>query len=231
MWLPVAAVAGAAAGTLAWAVRGRSAQLLAPSVWRFPAGSLRVALTFDDGPSESTPQLLELLGRAGARATFFVCGANAARLPELTRAIVREGHELGNHSWSHLRFDFTSRARMRTELLQTQELLRDLTGSAPRWFRPPFGVRWFGMGGVQQALGLQCAMWTVIGRDWRLPGPAIARRVLSRSSDGAIVCLHDGRQLQNAPDIANTIAAVEEILPAFAARHLSITSVSAMLER
>lgn len=231
MWLATgAALAAGSAGFLAWAVRGRSARILAPSIWRLPPGRRRVALTFDDGPSESTPALLAVLRKHNARATFFLCGKNAERLPGIVRQIAAEGHEIGNHTWSHPRLDFQSTARMRDEIGRTQQLLESLTGRPPRLFRAPYGVRWFGLGHVQREFGLLGVMWTSIGLDWKLPGPAIAKRLLQHSSDGAILCLHDGRVLTPNPDITATNDAVSLLLPALQARNLSPSSVSAILE-
>ena len=76
----------AACGVMAWAVRGRSSQVFGKSVWRGPRDRRSIALTFDDGPSESTPQILDILARHGARATFFQCGANVERIPAVARA-------------------------------------------------------------------------------------------------------------------------------------------------
>jgi len=188
-------------------------------------------LTFDDGPSESTPALLKILARHNAKATFFVCGRNAQRLPAVLQAIGEEGHEIGNHTWSHPRLDFTSRATMRDELSRTQTIIGEITGVAPRLFRAPYGVRWPGLGAVQKELGLTGVMWTAIGLDWKLPANAITRRLLSASGDGSILCLHDGRVLTERPDITPTLDAVSELLPVLKQRDLAITSVSAMLER
>ena len=231
MFLEAGLAAGAAAGFLSWAVRGRTAQVFAPSVWRGPAGRRRIALTFDDGPSESTPALLDLLHRHNAKATFFVCGRNAERLPGVIRSIAKAGHEIGNHTWSHPRLDFTSAATMRDELGRTQSLIGDITGTAPRLFRAPYGVRWFGLGAVQKELGLTGVMWTAIGRDWKLSAAAVTRRLMRAADDGAILCLHDGRVLAERPDITPTLDAVTELLPLINRRNLSITSVSAILER
>jgi peptidoglycan/xylan/chitin deacetylase (PgdA/CDA1 family) len=223
-------IALGAAGFLAWAVRGRSASVLAPSIWRIPAAGNRVALTFDDGPSESTPALLALLREHNAKATFFVCGYNAARLPEILKAIVEDGHEIGNHTWSHPRLDFASSAKMRDEIGRTQKLIEEITGSKPSLFRAPYGVRWFGLGAVQKEFGLLGVMWTAIGLDWKHPGPAVTAQLNKAATAGAILCLHDGRVLETRPDIANTLEAVRILLPLLKQRNLSITSVSAMLE-
>ena len=231
MWVEAGLTAGAAAGFLSWAVRGRSAQIFAPSVWRGSAAHNRIALTFDDGPSESTPALLELLNRHNAKATFFVCGRNAERLPDVLLAIAKAGHEIGNHTWSHPRLDFASTATMRSEIGRTQELVRSITGAAPTLFRAPYGVRWLGLGVVQKELGVRGVMWTAIAKDWKLPAAAITRRLLKASTAGAILCLHDGRVLTERPDITPTLDAVNTLLPLLQQRNLSITSVSAILER
>lgn len=201
----------AAAGGAAWAVRGRSAQLLAPSIWRGNRKRRAVALTFDDGPSEGTADILEALREAGARATFFQCGLNVERRPEWARAVSAAGHEVGNHTWSHQRLDFSTQRTMREELGRAQTLLTEVHGKAPRWFRAPFGVRWIGLGQVQQELGLTGAMWTCMGRDWKLPAEAIVERVTGCVENGAIVCLHDGRGVSEDADVSETVAAVRRI--------------------
>lgn len=231
MWPEAGIAAAGAAGFLSWAVRGRSSQVFAPSIWRLPPGKNRIALTFDDGPSESTPALLDLLARHNATATFFVCGHNAQRLPAVLRAIAAAGHEIGNHTWSHPRLDFSSKTRMRQELTRTQAIIQSTTGVTPRLFRAPYGVRWPGLGTVQTELHLLGVMWTAIGLDWKLPAPAIAQRLLKAAEDGAILCLHDGRVLSENPDITPTLNATSEFLSRLQQTDLSISSVSAILER
>src|SRR6186997_1491470 len=98
--VPLAA-AGAASGFMAWAVRGRSAQVFGRSVWRGPRHIPALALTFDDGPSETTPRILDILSEYRVPATFFQCGQNVDRLPEIAREVAGRGHEVGNHSYSH----------------------------------------------------------------------------------------------------------------------------------
>ena len=223
------AIAGVAAA--AWAVRGKGSQVFAPSVWHGDRSGRRVALTFDDGPSERTPELLELLDRFGAKATFFVCGQNAERLPRVLEAAARAGHEIGNHTWSHLRMDFTSKAAMRDEIGRTQRIVETVTGKAPRLFRAPYGVRWIGLGEVQREFNLMGVMWTSIGLDWKLPADKIAGRLLRGTRAGDILCLHDGRILAANPDITPTVAATGEVLQTLQARDFTFCAVSAMLER
>src|SRR5580698_9290932 len=95
---------GATAAGMAWAVRGRSSSVFGPSVWRGRPGRKAIALTFDDGPSPSTPRFLDLLAEFRAPATFFQVGSNVLRNPEIARSVPAAGHEIGNHSHTHPNF-------------------------------------------------------------------------------------------------------------------------------
>jgi peptidoglycan/xylan/chitin deacetylase (PgdA/CDA1 family) len=211
----MAAGAGAcaAAAFMAWSVRGRASNVFGPSVWRGPSDRRTVALTFDDGPSESTPQILDILAGYGATATFFQCGANVERMPEIARAVHQAGHQIGNHTYSHPPFYFRSPRFMEQELRLGQDAIEEHAGVRPRWFRAPYGVRWLGVGEAQRRLKLMGVMWTVIGYDWKLKSEAVVRRVASGVSNGAIVCLHDGRELRPKPDIGVTVEAVRRLVP------------------
>ena len=221
---------GAAAGAaMAYAVRGRSSAWFGESVWRGDARRQAMALTFDDGPSESTPKLLRILDRYGARATFFQCGVHARRLPEIARDVSQAGHEIGNHTYTHPLLSLRSPAFIDHEVRAAQESIAEAAGAMPVLFRAPYGVRWFGLDGVQRRYRLLGVMWTVLGRDWRLGAGAITQRVLRRASNGAIVCLHDGRELHRAPDVANTIEAAGNIVPALLDRGFRLQTVSELL--
>ena len=230
MWIEV--IGGgvfAATGVMAYGVRGRSSRLFGPSVWRGPADRPAVALTFDDGPSESTPQVLELLERHGARATFFQCGRNVRRLPAVAREVAAAGHEIGNHTDSHAPLYFRSAREIGEEVERAQEAIAGATGVRPALFRAPYGARWFGVGAVERRLGLLGVMWTVIARDWKLPAEAIARRVLARVGNGAIVCLHDGRGIQAAPEVRPTLDALGRLLPELRSRGFRFDTVSELI--
>jgi peptidoglycan-N-acetylglucosamine deacetylase len=212
LWPLSAGLAGSAA-FMAWAVRGRSASVFAPSVWHGPRERRALALTFDDGPSEGTPRLLDLLAGFEVPATFFACGANVERLPGVARAVREAGHEIGNHSHTHPMFAFRSTAFMEKELRRAQNAISEHAGATPRWFRAPFGVRWFGLGGVQRKVGLTGVMWTGIGYDWKQRAGAVVDGLARGASNGAILCLHDGRELQVGPDIGATLEAVRVLVP------------------
>jgi peptidoglycan-N-acetylglucosamine deacetylase len=221
--------AGASAAAMAWAVRGRSATVFGPSVWRGRRDRRSVALTFDDGPSEGTPEILELLGRYRVAATFFQCGANVARLPDVARAVRQAGHDIGNHSHTHPLFCFRSPRFMEDDLRRAQETIETHTGFRPVWFRAPFGVRWFGMGGVERRLQLTGVMWTIIGYDWNRKVDRVVERMSRRISEGAILCLHDGRELRARPDIGVTVEAVRRLVPMLLDRGYRFETVSRLL--
>jgi peptidoglycan-N-acetylglucosamine deacetylase len=201
------------AGVLAYAVRVPSCSLLAPSVHRGAAARPVIALTFDDGPSESTPELLEILARHRALATFFQIGANVRRLPGIAREIIAAGHEIGNHSDTHPLLALKSPGFVDRELARAQETIEHTTGWRPRYFRAPYGARWFGMRQAQQRLGLRGVMWSSIALDWKRRTPRVVSRLIDGAVPGAIFCLHDGRVLEHSPDIGVTLQAVRELLP------------------
>ena len=224
-----AAAVGASAAVLAWAVRGRSASVFGPSVWRGPRDRRSLALTFDDGPSESTPQLLDLLAGHQVPATFFQCGANVERLPGIALAVRQAGHEIGNHSHTHPMLCFRSPAFMEAELRRAQDCIEASSGASPTLFRAPFGVRWFGMGGVQRRLRLTGVMWTIIGYDWSRKVDQVVERITQQAANGAILCLHDGRELQARPDIGVTMEAVRRLVPSLLDQGYRFETVSRLL--
>lgn len=218
----------AAGGVLAWGARGKSSQLFCPSLWRGPKARRALALTFDDGPSESTLDLLSLLHTYGVRATFFQLGHHARRLPRAVRRCVEEGHEIGNHSDRHHGFWLRGPQFIREEIARAQESLTRLVGAPPRLFRAPYGVRWFGLRGVLRELGLRHVAWTVLARDYTLGAAEVAAHVAPRVSSGAILCFHDGREMRHAPDISSTLGALERLLPRWLEEGYEFVTVSEM---
>ena len=224
--LPATAGIFLGAASFTYAVRGRSSRVFAPSVYHGDRSRASVALTFDDGPSESTPALLEILAKQNIRATFFMCGRNVRRCPRVARQVAAAGHEIGNHTDSHPRLDFRSREFIYAEMALAQESIRQTTGVVPRHFRAPYGVRWVGMRRAQERLGLLGVMWTVIGCDWKWPAERVARMISTRAANGAIICLHDGRGTDRAPDIRATLEAVENVIPILKNRGFEFETVS-----
>lgn len=214
---------------MAWAVRGRSAAIFGSSVWRGPRDRRALALTFDDGPSESTPEILRILAHHNVPATFFQCGVNVDRLPQIARAVAQAGHEVGNHSHTHPMLCFRSTRFMEEELGRAQQSIERHTGTRPAWFRAPYGVRWIGLEKAQRRLNLTGVMWTIIGYDWNLKAGEVVERVAQRVSNGAILCLHDGRELRVKPDAGETVEAVRRLVPVLLERGYRFETVSRLL--
>jgi len=172
-----------------------------------PRRGRRVALTFDDGPCALTHAYLDLLARHAARATFFVVGAECEGRRELLAEIVRRGHALGAHGYSHTPFPALARTgALAAELSRTQALLPE-TVAARRWLRPPYGE--WSLRSVLVCLRARATLvfWSVDSGDWRLEDPhEIAERVgPNRVRPGAIVLMHEGQ--------THTLEALGEILP------------------
>jgi len=191
----VLVVGTAAVGVLAYGLASPRATLLGPAVVEEPAGDAAarpLALTFDDGPSPYTGRVLDILRARGVKATFFLCGENAERYPELVRRIRAEGHEIGNHTYSHPYLYLMSRERIAAEIDRTQDVVEKITGRRPRLFRPPFGVRWFTLWPLLRQRGLTMVMWSDWAHDADTDADGIARGTLARLAPGAIILLHDG---------------------------------------
>ena len=227
--LPSLAAAGAASSFLAWAVRGRSASIFGRSVWRGPRDRRALALTFDDGPGESTPDILEILEEHHVPATFFQCGANVDRLPEIAREVAARGHEIGNHSYSHPYLFLRSPGTIENELRRAQETIEAATGLLPKWFRAPYGARWFGLGRAQRKMHLTGVMWSAIGYDWNRRASEVVARMAASASNGAILCLHDGRELREKPDVRVTVEAVRRLVPLLQSRGYKFETIGRLI--
>lgn len=221
--------ASLAIGAAAWAVRGRSSQVFGPSTWRGRPHPRCIALTFDDGPSPGTLEILQILAEYQLPATFFQCGLNVLRAPEISRAVAAGPHEIGNHSHTHPNFALKRPTFVRDEFARAQDAITGVCGKAPTYMRAPYGVRWFGFREMQTELGLKGVMWTVIGNDWKLPARHVEQRVLARASSGGIICLHDGRATSERPDTGQTTEAVRRIVPSLLEAGYHFETVSSLL--
>src|ERR1700740_1315068 len=153
-----------------------------------------IAMTFDDGPSaENTPRLLEMLKQRNIKATFFLIGQNVASNPDLVRRILAEGHEIGNHSWTHPQLSKLSDQKVTAEITKTQDAIKEASGFTPTLLRPPYGAitprqrEW-----IENQFGLSIILWSVDPFDWKRPGASvITQRILSQARPGAIILSHD----------------------------------------
>ncbi|ACZ90536.1 bifunctional polysaccharide deacetylase/glycosyltransferase family 2 protein [Streptosporangium roseum] len=202
-----------------------------PDSARLPART--VALTFDDGPDPRwTPQLLDVLARHGAKATFFAVGARIAENPELTRRIIAEGHEIGNHTYAHADLTAVPEWRLRLELSLTQKALAGTAGMHTRLVRPPYSSSPAAVTGPQlRALhamggeGYLVALTDLDTKDWARPGvEQIVRAALPRRGRGAVIMMHD-----SGGDRGQTVAAVDRLLTQLAEQRYRATTLTTAL--
>jgi peptidoglycan/xylan/chitin deacetylase (PgdA/CDA1 family) len=207
-----AAAAGAvAAGYQSMAPRG---QWFGRTFVGLERSSRRIALTYDDGPNDPhTLRLLEVLAKHNVRATFFLIGRYVKQRPEIAREIVRAGHVVGNHTFTHPLLIFMSEAKIRKEIIRCQEALRDAVGEHSNLFRPPFGGRRPAVLRIARELGLEPVMWSITGYDWNAPPAAIIeRKVSGKVRGGDLILLHDGGHEQMGADRAQTVIATDRLI-------------------
>jgi polysaccharide deacetylase family sporulation protein PdaB len=155
-----------------------------------------VAITFDDGPHpDFTPKLLEILKQYGAKATFFVVGEMAEKSPELVKAEMAAGHDVGNHTYHHVNLTKIPNEDVATEIKACGDVIQQITGKAPHLFRPPGGDYNKRVAEAVEALGYTMVLWTDDPGDYASPGDkVIETRLLDKISNGGIILLHDGVQ-------------------------------------
>ncbi|TWI59114.1 polysaccharide deacetylase family protein [Halalkalibacter nanhaiisediminis] len=183
-------------------------------VLRGPLTENKVALTFDDGPDPRfTNQVLDVLKEFNVPATFFVLGKRAETYPDIVRRMVKEGHIIGNHTYSHT--DLSKAADIETlvrEVNQTEDVLVNLIGYRPKLFRAPYGFLYDELVEKLAEMNYTVVGWSADSLDWReLPPEDIAYNVLSNVEPGAIILMHDGGEQE--ADRTGTIKALRQIIP------------------
>ncbi|MGW7542483.1 polysaccharide deacetylase family protein [Streptomyces sp. NPDC054770] len=182
-----------------------------------------VALSFDGGPSPTTPRLLDILRQRGLHATFFVQGkGHISKYPDILRRIAEDGNEIGNHTWNHRRLTDLDEADARQELARTQDAIERITGVKPVLMRPPEGRTNRKVAKVCRDLGLAQVLWSVTAKDYETTDSAlITKRVLDQTHRDGIILLHDLHK--------GTVPAVPGILTALEQRGYTIVTVSQLL--
>ena len=207
--------------------RGPVDWIMEPDAHRGRGDRRRIALTFDDGPDPArTPALLDALADLDTRATFFLVGAAVDASPGLGRRIAAEGHEIGNHTYTHRYLPLSRSRSVAGELRATDQAIASATGRTPTLARPPYGGRspWNVRTFARQAKRL--VLWDVNSFDWRgEPADQVARRVLDHVRPGSIVLLHEARAGGEV-----TVEAVRLLVPALRARGFELVTVSEILD-
>ncbi|WP_214109636.1 polysaccharide deacetylase family protein [Acrocarpospora catenulata] len=181
-----------------------------------------IALTFDDGPWPYTPELLDTLKKYKAKATFFVLGRKVANRPEMMQRMVKEGHEVGNHTWDHPSLTELSDEDIVAEITSTQEVIYETIGRYPTMMRPPNGATNERVGERMAELGLPQILWTGSTLDWQARNQKIIKqRTLKLAKRNGVILLHD--------IVPETVKAMPAVLKTLKAKGYKFVTVSTLL--
>lgn len=187
-----------------------------------------IALTFDDGPSEKyTPEVLAILKKYNAKATFFVMGGNVSLHPDLVKEAFADGNDIGNHSFSHPNFKGMNKASITKELTKTNNLIYNTIDKYPVLFRPPYGVTTKNLTETASGLGFKVITWRYMVNDYdidKTTAEKIASLVIKNASPGAIITMHDGNGNRS-----KTVAALPVIIEALQKDGYEFVTVSKLL--
>lgn len=185
-----------------------------------------VALTYDDGPNPPfTKDLIDLLEELRVKATFFVIGQNVEKHPEIAELLISQGHELGNHSYSHVHLIGRSLSFIGSQIEKTDSLLRDLGLEKTTHFRSPFGFKFLVLPWILMRMNRKNILWNIDPKDYEANShESIVQHVLQTVSPGSIILLHDG-----GGDRSNTVKATEIIVHELRSRGYEFKTISDLL--
>jgi peptidoglycan/xylan/chitin deacetylase (PgdA/CDA1 family) len=194
-------------------------------------GSKQLALTYDDGPNDPhTLRLLEVLARHHVQATFFLIGRYVEQRPDIVRDLVKAGHVVGNHTFTHPLLIFKSERELRAQLDNCDRALTDGVGEHSNLFRPPFGGRRPAVLRIARQMGLEPIMWNVTGYDWNTPSAEhIEHKVTSQVRGGNVILLHDGGHRDFGADRSYTVTATDRLISRYRAEGYEFVTVPEMM--
>lgn len=175
---------------------------------------MQIALTYDDGPNDPhTLHLLDVLANHDVPATFFLIGRYVQRRPDVVRDVIKAGHVVGNHTFTHPHLVVSAEVETRNQLEECQRAVQEVTGEAPRLFRPPFGGRRPSTLRIARSMGLEPIMWNVTSWDWEMP-PAdkIVQTCVRQMRGGDVILMHDGGHRAFGVDRSQTVLATEQLI-------------------
>ncbi|MDL2235402.1 polysaccharide deacetylase family protein [Christensenellaceae bacterium OttesenSCG-928-L17] len=182
-----------------------------------------VALTFDDGPSVTTPKILALLDQYGGKATFCMIGNRVSQYSETVKMVVAQGSEIASHTWSHKKLTKLSKGDLRSELQAAQDALVAVGAPAPRWLRPPYGSVNDSVKEVAAEFSYGIVNWSIDTEDWKTRNADTTyQRIMNEVKDGSIILCHDLH--------AETGKAMERVIPALVERGYQLVTVTELLE-
>ena len=185
-----------------------------------------VAFTFDDGPdTEYTPRILDILNQYQVKATFMCCGQQIDSNLQIFKRMVREGHEIANHTWSHPKLTKISSSKVRREIEKTSSIIEQIIGQKPRFFRPPYGNMNKKVMKQCKALGYKVILWDVDSRDWTgIMGSQVAANILSGVKKGSIILQHNAGS-----PLSGTVDALPYIIEKLSKKGYRFLTVSELL--
>ncbi|HVO76954.1 MAG TPA: polysaccharide deacetylase family protein [Candidatus Bathyarchaeia archaeon] len=202
------------------------------TIYRVRSSDKVVALTFDDGPSpEWTPQILDALKKADVKATFFMLGQHAVEYPEIAKRVVAEGHEIGNHSYSHHVLLFYRHRKLQKEIRDGEKAIKDVTGVTTTYFRPPKSWLTDHEKNVINAMGYKIVLWSLNSKDWvTFDDKYMIPYLANNARPGDIILFHDGGGLfkpegGDRSETVKTIPGLVERLRAKGYRFVTITEL------
>lgn len=189
-----------------------------------------VALTFDDGPDEVyTPQVLDILKKYDVKATFFLVGENIERNADIVAREVEEGHEIGNHTYTHINVDKNGYNEIYNEIIKTQDLIKKITGEEPKLFRPPYRAISKNMCDIIKNKNMNIVLWSNLDpRDWSNPGVYyIVNTIDTKVENGNIILLHDYNRVRSSK--SQTVQALDSIIPKLKEKGYKFVTVSQLI--
>ena len=225
-----AAAAAAAAGYQSMAPTG---QWFGRAFTGLGRGSRQLALTYDDGPNDPhTRHLLDVLARHQVRATFFLIGRYVQQRPEIVCELVKAGHVVGNHTFTHPLLIFKSAREVRSQLESCKRALTDAVGEPSNLFRPPFGGRRPAIFRMARGMGLEPIMWNVTGYDWNATSAEqIERKVTRQVRGGDVVLLHDGGHRDFGADRSYTVTATDRLISRYKSEGYEFVTIPEMMRK
>ncbi|MBV9670712.1 MAG: polysaccharide deacetylase family protein [Acidobacteriales bacterium] len=226
------AVGVAAAASAGYQSMSPTGQWFGKTFTGLPAGTRQLALTYDDGPNDPyTLRLLEVLARRDVRATFFLIGRYVRQRPGIVQELVKAGHAIGNHTFTHPLLIFKTKAQIRREIVDCESALTEIR-PVPQLplFRPPFGGRRPEVLRVAREVGLQPVMWTIAGYDWKAPSAEYIEEKLVRNvRGGEVVLLHDGGHKNFGADRSRTVEATANSIKRYQSEGYKFVTIPEMI--
>ena len=229
----LSAAALVSASTAAYQSMAPSGQWYGRTFTHLSRSSKKLALTYDDGPNDPhTLRLMEVLAKHGVRATFFCIGRYAQQKPQIVRDLIKSGHIVGNHTYTHPNLALQSQTQVRIQITTCQNVLSDVMGVEPTLFRPPYGGRRPSVLRIARGMKLEPVMWNITCYDWNATSPEqIERHVKRQLRGGDVILLHDGGHVEMGVDRAHSVTATDRLIAKYKAEGYEFVTIPEMLDR